>query len=290
MAGMRNRQTLDQWIDEALIDGEKDGACTALSLVHHIGSKENEIHGIRFNNEKKWTAKELASLFQSKADSFAQDLTGGAQLFSLVAFYGDRDVPQARHPFQVIPEPDFAGLVSEGPTKDGVITQSMRHLEFQHREMYVMTRHLVDALAETNKEQREIIRDQNVELRGSYDALRRLMLGRLTEEHEFRLKESKVAQENKMWDKLLEYGPLVLDSITGGKLIPTAKKDSMLFDAIVRTVPREKLVDLVQSMPPELAAPLVARLEEVFKSAQLAEKNATDALARKDPEDDAGGD
>lgn len=290
MAGIARRQTLEQWIDEALIDGEKEGTCCAMSLVHHTGSKENEIHGIRFNGQKQWSAKELGSLFQQKANSFAQDLPGGAQLFSILAMYGESPEPQARHPFQVVPETNFEGLTSEGPTEKGVLTQSMRHLEFQHREMYVMVRHLTDTLSESNADLRSNNKELNQELRHSYAALRELMLGRLTEEHKFRMEEKKADRENEMWNKILEYGPLLLDSIAGGKLLPASKKDTMLIDAIVRTVPKEKLIELVTSMPAEVSGPLIARLEEAHKANVLAEEAATKALSAGNPEDDAGGD
>jgi hypothetical protein len=290
MAKISRRQTLEQWIDEALIDGEKDGTCCAMSLVHHTGSKENEVFGVRFNGAKQWTARELAGVFQGKADAFAQDLPGGAQLFSLLAMYGESPEPQARHPFQVIPETNFEGLVSEGPSEKGCLTQSMRHLEFQHREMNVMLRHLTDTLADSNKEQREYIKELSQENRFANQALREMALGRLTEEHKFRMEEKKADRENEMWEKLLEYGPLLLDSIAGGKLLPVSKKDTMLIDAIVRTVPKEKLIELVTSMPAEAAGPLVARLEEAHKANVLAEEAATKALEAGNPEDDAGGD
>jgi hypothetical protein len=288
MATLR-RQTLDQWIGDALIDGDKDGACVAMSLIHHHGSKESEIHAVRFTSDKKWVPKDLALLFQKKADGYAQDLPGSTQMFSLVAFYGDSPEPQAKHPFKVQTETEFESLGTEAPSEKGVMTQSMRHLESLHRENNIMTRHLVDALVETNKEQRDIIRDQNVEMRQTYTVLRELMLGRLTEEHKFKMEEAKAIQQQQLWEKLLEFGPLLLNSIVGGKLIPASKTDSMLLDAVVRTVPREKLAELAQYIPSELAAPLLSRLEELARAAELAESNASKALVKVNPNADAGG-
>lgn len=289
MASLR-RQTLDQWINDALIDGDKEGACTAISLVHHNGSKENEVHSIRFTSDKKYTAQELAKTFQSRADGYAQDLPGSAQMFSLYAFYDGRTEPQARHPFKVELTTEFEGLGSENPTDKGVIAQSMRHLESEHKENSIMTRHLVDALVETTREQRGIIEDQNKELRNAYSGLRELMLGRLTEEHKFKIEEAKAVQQQQLWDKLMEYGPLLLNSIVGGKLIPAPKNDSLLLDAVVRTVPKEKLVELAGYIPPELAAPLLSRLEELMKANELAASNAEKALVKGNPIDEAGGD
>lgn len=290
MAGIGKRITLEQWIDEALIDGDKDGAISAMTLMHLLGSKSQEVHGVRFGTQRKWTGKELAQLFQSKADGCAQDLPG-AQYFELLAFYAERQEPQARHKFQVIGEPDIPNLISEKPDAQGVMTQSMKHLEFQHRELYMMTRHLVDALVETNKTQADRLREQEKELHESMLAMRQLALGRLTEEHEFRMKEKKVERDNAMMSKLMEYAPLILDGITGGKLLPQAKKDSMLIDQICRTVPPEKLMDLVSAVPPELAAALIARLEQAQLQNSAAEESAETALAlRKDPADDAAGD
>jgi hypothetical protein len=156
--------------------------------------------------------------------------------------------------------------------------------------MNVMLRHLTDTLADSNKEQREYIKELSQENRFANQALREMALGRLTEEHKFRMEEKKADRENEMWEKLLEYGPLLLDSIAGGKLLPVSKKDTMLIDAIVRTVPKEKLIELVTSMPAEAAGPLVARLEEAYKANVLAEEAATKALEAGNPEDDAGGD
>lgn len=290
MAALGKRITLSQWIDEAMIDGDKDGAITGMTLVHLLGSKQVEVHGVRFNAQKKWTANELAQLFQGKANGTAQDMPG-AQYFELMAFYEGSNEPQARHRFQVIGEPDTPNLISEKPDAQGVLTQSMKHLEFEHREMYQMTRHLVDALVETNKSQAERLREQEKELHAAMTQMRSLVLGRLTEEHEFRMKEKKVERDNAMWEKLMAYAPLLLDTLTGGKLIPQDKKDSMLIDNICRSVPPEKLMELVSSVPPELAAALVARLEQAQLANNAAEASAETALAlRKDPMDDAAGD
>jgi hypothetical protein len=255
-----------------------------------MGSKTQEVHGVRFTTAKKWTGKELAQLFQSKADGTAQDMPG-AQYFELLAFYADRGEPQARHRFQVIGEPDVPNLISERPDAQGVMTQSMKHLEFEHREMYMMTRHLVDALVATNQSQAERLRTQEQELHQAMLAMRQLALGRLTEEHEFKMKEKKAERDNAMMSKLFEYAPLILDSITGGKLLPQTKKDSMLIDTICRTVPPEKLMELVSSVPPELAAALIARLEQAQLQNSAAEESAETALTlHKNPADDAAGD
>lgn len=287
MAGLK-RQTLDNWIADALIDGDKDGAIVMLSLVHHAGSKQVEVHSVPFKTTKKWTARELAQLFQSKADGYAQDLSG-AQMFSLLAFYGESAEPQARHPFQVIGEPDIsANMTSEPPTKEGVTSQSMRHLEFAHREMYGMMKHLVDSLTQTNSTQAARLREQEQELHESYKVLRELMLGRLTEDHQQKLAEMKAERENALWDKALEYGPLLLDAITGGKLLPTSKKDSILIDTIVSKLPGDKLREIVGMLPPEAAAPLASRLAEAHQAAQLAAQSAEKALSSA-PSEDAGG-
>ena len=283
------RQTLDGWIAEAMTDGDKNGLIAQMMLVHVVGSKETEIHAIRFGTGKQWNPKELAELFQAKADAFAQDLPG-AQIFSLLACYGDEPRPQARHPFQVIGEPDFHGLTSESPDAKGAVQQTMRHLEARDREVNNMIRSVFENSTQTidylSRENREL-RDENAK---ANQALREMVLGRFTEEHKFRMEEEKQKQTAELVNKAIEFAPLLLNTIAGKEVIPQSKVDSVLLTTLARSLPNEVLGEIMSKLPKEVAGAFASRIEESRQADALAEKTAEKALtAGMKPEDDAEG-
>src|SRR5271166_6573273 len=127
----RKPQSLESWIQEALIDEDKDAKCSGLSLVYvkHNDSHQ-EIHSINLT-KKTASAEELAEIFTRKAESFSQDMEGISN-FILQAFYGKKD-PEAWKPFKCINgemrSNSMELSISETPDQKGVTHQLMKHLE-----------------------------------------------------------------------------------------------------------------------------------------------------------------
>ena len=125
------KQALADWIREALDDPDKEGPCTALSLVHVTGTSGGpfyeEIHTVKIGS-KAYDPHALDKMFMHKAQSYAQELTG-VQSFCLFAFYNNLSEPGAKHPLRISGELDFGGLATEGPTESGKTSQNMRLTE-----------------------------------------------------------------------------------------------------------------------------------------------------------------
>ena len=184
---MQKKQTLEQWIDEAMTDEEKGPKISAISLVHLKGQQELEIHSIAFG-ARKWTPKELSQIFRHKAETYSEEIPG-VQTFNLQAFYGG-DEPRAWKPFTVNGAQDYnGGLSTEGPTPQGLVQQLMRHNEVQFQVYMRAQANLGTAQAQ----QVQALMDQNQSLQGTvkdfFDVLQKLLLERMTKSHDFRLKE-----------------------------------------------------------------------------------------------------
>jgi hypothetical protein len=290
MAIYGKRQSLEEWIDEAISDGEKPGACTELKLMHMAGSGQNELHTIRFSGARKWTPKELAEAFDSRARFFGQDLPG-AQTYCLMAFYETCNEPLARHPFVIsATQADFNGLTTEPPTDKGVIQQSMRHLEVQQAEANRMVRFAAESLTQTNETLMNRLKEQEQEIMDANRMLRTMVLGELTEKHKFDMERGKAERNDAMLNKLVEYAPLLLNTITGREVIPQSKADSILIDALAKSATPQTVELLMKSLPQEAQGLFLTRMQEFAEARQRADELAAKALTEgMSGEDDAAG-
>lgn len=292
MAIYGKRQTLEEWIDEAMTDGEKPGGCTEIKLMHMVGTGQNELHTIRFNGQRKWTPKELGEAFDARARFFGQDLPG-AQTYCLMAFYEGCNDPLARHPFVIAPQQsEFGnnGLTTEAPTDKGVIQQSMRHLEVQQQEANRMVRHATETLVGLVETLTVRVKDQEHEIMDGNKMLRSMVLGELTERHKFDMEKQKGEREEMMIAKLVEYAPLLLNAITGKEVIPQSRADTILIDNLAKNATPETVEVLMKSLPTEVQGMFMTRMQELAEARQRAEEVAAKALTEHmSGEDDAAG-
>jgi hypothetical protein len=290
MAIYGKRQSLEEWVDEAMTDGEKPGACSEIKLMHMVGSGQNELHTIRFSGARKWTPKELAEAFDARARFFGQDLPG-AQTYCLLAFYEGCQEPLARHPFVVTAvQADFNGLTTEAPTEKGMIQQGMRHLEVQQAEANRMVRFAAESLASINEGLMKRINEQEHEIIDANRNLRQMVLGEITEKHKFRMEEAKEERNNALLEKFAEFAPLLLNTITGREIIPQSKADTILIDTLAKSATPETVAILMKTLPAESQGLFMARMQELAEARQRAEESAAKALtAGMSGEDDAAG-
>jgi hypothetical protein len=289
---MPKRQTLAEWIDECMTEGltgVKPGQVTSFSLMHMVGVVEKEVHSIVFNGTKQWTAQELSDVFNHKANSFAQDLPG-AQTFCMAACFEGETNPLARHPFVVAPQStDFGSLTTEQPTDKGIVQQSMRHLEVRHTQADRIQTHAIDSLLEMNRMTTSENRDLRREVMDAFKGMREMFLARLTEEHEMKMKEVKAQREQEMLTKLLEYAPVLLNSLTGKEVIPQPKVDSILIDTLAKNATPELVDALSKSLPPEVVGAFMGRVQQAAQLRANAEEAAAKALMEHAEDDAAGG-
>lgn len=283
------RQTLDQWIYEALTDADKDGACTALSLVHRVGVREQEIHTTQLK-QTGVDAKSLAKMFLGKAENYAAELPG-VQTFNLLAFYGGRTQFESIKPFMVNGETDMGGLATEGPTKDGLVQQAMRHTEA----MTQMSLRQTTAMTSAMTAMFEMVVRENMSLRKeNLDAtviVRDAVLAMNEKKEESAFKRLKYERDTAERSKWLSFGPAFINTLLGREVFPQSTADTALIDTIAESISEEDIQRLAASgvIKPEVWGPLAQRMSKTMERKRLAEAQAKEALNGVDPEQDAAG-
>jgi hypothetical protein len=283
----RKRQTIEQWIAEALSDPDKEKPCTAISLVHMGGNgiSQKEIHTTALSG-KTHEPKKLASLFQTKAENYAQDL-GGIQTFNLLAFYGGEQEPQAFHPFKVIDGDisDGAMVMSETPDPRGLQAQLMKHLETKEKLLVGFIQEIVVTTLRDRTKLQEEVND-------AYAVMREMLLKTATEHHDHRMKELEYARQSEERGQLLRLAPALVNGLTGREIIPQSTADTAMIEEIARRVKPEMLQELVKFgiLPAELLGPLAARFNEVReRDRQAKEEVKRIPASNSDPAKDAQG-
>jgi hypothetical protein len=284
------RQSLRHWIHEALTEKHDNELCTMMSCVHVQGGAEKEIHTVRFLTDKQWTAGELEALFDGKAKSFAQDLSG-SQLFMLKAFYGGSSVDQASHPFRIQGDNFYeGGSGTDTPDQKGLTQQSMRHTE-------AMTAMAYRAIQENNQmlmAQAKFLAEQNIALRQSeLDAVsivKGLVLKDVGDTHTLRMKELEYQRSTEERKKWIAWGPALVNTLLGKEIFPQSSADTALVEAVADSLTHEHIAKLADLLPPHLMGPLAARIDQYLEKKQANRQGDIKALAGKDPEADAAGD
>src|SRR5262245_18485059 len=208
------KQTLDQWIREALLDTDKDGKCSAMTLVHLVaGNSEREIHSVKFG-PKPWEPKHLADLFRGKAENYASELTG-IQSFCVLAFYGDSNEPQARKSKMIKGDTMHDGLATEPPTKEGQIMQGMRHLEAAMQLALGQTGRLFDASAKTLAAVLEHNGRLLQENRDAFDIVKEMMIKQIEGNHTHKMTEMTYQRKTEERSKMLGMAPALINSLMG---------------------------------------------------------------------------
>lgn len=263
------RTTLEKWIADALVDPDKSGKCSQMTLVHKIGIADNEIHTTKFVAGNTRTAKELAALFLGKAQTYAQDLPG-SQTFSLLAWYGGPQ-PEARQPFTVTPASDTNGLATEGPSATGTLQQGMRLTEQivqatmrERTVMFQQQQQIIDRLCQRLDSSERTAMDAT-------EIVMRLMMEKVQLGHEQEMKKLEYERATATRAKLLAMVPPLTNTLTGKEIFPQSTADTALVETIAAHLKPETAAALAEHLPAELLGPLMARLSEIQRK-----KNAED--------------
>lgn len=263
------RQTLESWVTEILKDDEK-GECSLLSLVHLAGTAKHEVHSIRPNGARKWTAAEIASLFNHKANGNAQDLPG-VQSYVVNAYYGsiaDGARPEIGtfFPIRINPQPLETGLATEGAHSEGMAMQAMRHSEVffqmsirQTAEIFQATQATLSMLVKQNSE-------LMAENHDAFVIVKELLAEKGLEDHSRRMKEIEARKSAERSKQLMAMVPALANTIAGREIFPQQSGDTALIESLAEgfsKIPAEKLMSLAETVPPELLGPLMARLNEI---------------------------
>lgn len=292
------KKSLEQWVTETFTDQQYTGngkRCTALSLVHLVGSQdrpvEKEVYTWRFaeTGGNTSTPKDYADAMLDKANSHVQDFPG-IQVFNVLAFYGTT-IPALRFPFKVEVAYDADGLMTENPTATGQRQQDMRQRDMTFGQMFAQQQHLNDfglRLMSVVVSENQALRTENAAL---FTHAKEILLQKVLEDrgHERAMVEAK--RNAAIVDKVLTMAPALANTIAGREVFPQAKADTAILEAVAENIKPEHVGMLDGMFPPELAGVLKERiLQYEKKKEQEAERMERLYPPVQDPEADAAGD
>jgi hypothetical protein len=295
---MARRQSLADWIREAMLDPDKDGKISMLSLVHmagttnQFGQQQLEVHSTKLAPGVAAAPADLAALFQGKAESYAQDLPG-VQSFCLLAFYAGSSEPQARHPFLITGKVDFEGGATETPDPRGEKQQSMRHSEMLIQQVYRRQQVMDDYSIRLLERANNTVAQLSNENREMFAIFKEMMMEKVMGEHNREMERLKYERETEERKKWLSFAPALVNTILGREVFPQASADTALIETIAESLSMEDVGRLAAAnvIKPEILGPLYARFEQAEKK-RLAKIEERKRLMppSKNPENEAGGD
>jgi hypothetical protein len=278
---MARKQSLESWIAEVLTDMPDGKMCSGIGLVHVVGfSSEKELHSIKMNSGKQWTAKELAEIFDHKASTYCQDLTG-VQMFTLHVFYGDSTTPGASLPFRKNGDHNYEGTgLTEAPTGQGLVQQSMRHSEaavqMAFRAMSEANQLLMEHAKQCSAENL-LLRKENFD---AWQVVKEIGTKDREAKHALRMEQIRAERNSALWQEWMRFGPALINNILGVEIFPQATEDTALVETIISSLTKDQMEKLASALPPKLLGPLAARAEKYLK--QRKEREATDLAALED--------
>lgn len=256
---MARRKSLDRWIAEAMTSDENEATpIKAIQLVHVIGQSERHVHTVKFAAGKTYEPKNLAGLFQEKAEDQSQDLSG-VQSFRLKVFYGSEETEGASITFVVTGQTDW-GLATEGPDERGQKQQNMRLTEAIVQGALLKDKIIFGEMTKLVSELNTTLRATLIENREMFTSYKQLALETVEKryEHEERL------ETRKAIGKLLGLAPALINGMAGSEILPESTEDSALVSGILDNVNEDEMKTLLQFLgakSPKLANLLMSRFE-----------------------------
>jgi hypothetical protein len=295
----RGRKALATWIDEALVDKDKSDRISALSLVHMIGQQRQEIHTVKIGASGSYDGAELEKLFRGKAESYAQDL-GTVQMFALLAFYG-KNTEEAVQPFTVTPavNPENAGFLTEAPTAEGRLQQKMRWDDANQMAVYRRQQSLDEhSIRLIEVQGRMLDRSQSMverlmtENMDAFTIVKDLLAEKQLSDHDRAMKRMEFERATGERQKLLQFAPVLINTILGREIFPQSTEDTALIETIAESLEPEHIEKLANmGLPPMLMGPLAARVMKAMEKKEQKAQEAQKVLPRYrgTAEEDIGG-
>lgn len=264
------RQTTESWIDEAIADPDKDGRkLTALMLVQMIGMQRQEVHTIKFGDQAR-SSKDMAKLFQRKAENKVQDLHG-VHTFNLLGFY-ERDEHEASHTIVINSNPDNAGNVTEGATPAGVALMAQRHGEMLIQQVYRRQQVLDDYSMGLIREQGQIIRSLQRENLDAVGIIKQVIFDQAANSHKYKMEQLTYERSTGERAKFMKFAPALVNSLLGREIFPQNVEDTALLESIAENITEEQIEKLMSmNLPMEVAGPLVIRFTKYMEKKKAAQ-------------------
>lgn len=235
--------------------------CKSVSLAHHVdgGSEVIFTHIWETKDYGDDLEKEISSVSQECADEAAANAStfpGMPQRYGVVA-YGDADRVIARHDFMILPSPEnqaIEGGMTEGPTAQGVLQQSMRLTEVLARTFIGGQHEYVSGMQEELQRHRVELRDMREYQMKYMRAVDEMFTRKWEYDQKIQKLEDKDATTRKAWGYVEQLVPPVLAKLTGGA-VPEQASNAVL--------------SLFQSLKPEQLLPMMQHVQLTAEQKQL---------------------
>lgn len=262
------RKPIDTWISECMKDSDKEGRITSLALVVMLGMQEKELHVTKFNEGDERKAIDLADLFRGKAETFCQD-SSTATTFRLLAFYGNRPDAEAIYPFTLTGQANTntTGLMTEQPNVQGLLQQDMRFKEAWMAQVF--NRQAQMDRTSDFRDERAIQREDNytrmiaklmTENMQAFDVVKDMMMKMAEQSFRRDMEIEDNRRKTLTRDRLMKMIPPLANQLTGKDIFPQNAEDTALIESIADSLSTDHIKFLEGMLPPQLWAPLSARL------------------------------
>jgi hypothetical protein len=278
---VRSKVPLDRWIAQCLADIDQDGPLTSLVLEHSVGTSFTHIYTKKIGQSPQ-DPKDLARTIFSIAETHCQDLPN-TQIYRLCAFYNNESQFQTHLPFTVSGRADSDGLMTEGPTKDGLLAHGMRWAD----KTMTLALNQTAMLLQQNNEAMRTLASMNSRLmhenHEAYDIVKQFMLDRVAAEHSFKMEELKYARDSEQRQKWLSMLPPLANRLTGREIFPQSTEDTVIIERLAKELDVDDLEQLTKILEkkPALLAMLAARFNKIGDGSDPADHTREERIAGK---------
>lgn len=291
------RKSLEQIIRDMLVYVDEGGhSCQVVVLGHCRADRtiDQEVHHFKPGPGITLTDKDVAELFMGKARTFAQDLEG-SQLFAVSGYYGSRQDALQRHYFRVDGVVNEGAGPTEGPTKEGAMSQAMRLVEAQGQLNFRQSAML---FAELNSGLSTFAGHAKAAIDGQFayiGVIKDLALQMAGVNHQNKMAELSFQRETAERQMMMQYMPALMNEATGKEIFPNATgvagggsiigfvAESMSEDTFKRMI-----ADL-EKHDPQKAALIAAAMAKHLEKKRLAKEAEQKQMTQMDPEREAMG-
>lgn len=269
---MARKQSLQQFFEFALSDPDKPKALSMIALVHKVGMRDEEVFSCAVGDGgRSPDPLKLAELFQSRADTYAQELPG-VQMFQVLCFYGE---DQRTHGNRYIiavnnnQDPTQNGLWTENPDAQGQTMQRMRHTEWGMQQIFNRQATLDNyslRMIEMMTAYQGKLMHENAE---AYGIVKEMMMGKIADDREFQIRVMKEKEGAHTRQALMTAMPALINNITGKEVFPESAEDTAIISAIAENVEEEHLPFIKSILPQPVVALLMPRITKELEKKKL---------------------
>lgn len=249
-----NRQRLDRWIRRQAFDNDS-GRLTGFSIKHSSQGQKGSVVG-----EQKvdgLTSDDISDCCDALLNLIEDDAAGmgGMQRYVIESHHDDSTEISARFALRIQGyDPELDNMDSddaEPPTKQGALSQQMRHNEVIMKTLVAGIGGAIQSLQRSTIRQSEMIETLMEQRFKDFASVEEAMSRKHERDLELLEKSSDMERKDRLVEKSLTLLPAVVNRIAGGKIVDeTSPKEEML-RGLVETLSQEQLQAIARCLRPE---------------------------------------